>query len=151
MSPGVLRRGAPGVSRHGAMGFRGAAQGFRGTAPRGFEARRHGVSRGGATALIALTALIWRRPSRSLVIRRDLEGQRSIALTEVFYQWRCPSKPLGAAPRNPLALPLETPAPPLKTPWRCASKPQVRRASKPLGTNFENKIFKFWWFLGPSN
>ena len=54
------------------MGFRGAAQGFRGTAPRGFEARRHGVSRGGATALIALTALIWRRPSRSRLITRDL-------------------------------------------------------------------------------
>jgi hypothetical protein len=30
------------------MGFRGAAQGFRGAAPWGFEARRHGVSRGGA-------------------------------------------------------------------------------------------------------
>ena len=27
------------------MGFRGAAQGFRGAAPWGFEARRHGVSR----------------------------------------------------------------------------------------------------------
>ena len=47
--------------------------------------------------------------------------------------------------------PLETPAPPLETPWRCASKPQVRRASKPLGTNFETKIFKFRWFLGPSD
>ena len=33
----------------------------------------------------------------------------------------------------------------------CASKPQVRRASKPLGTNFETKIFKFRWFLGPSD
>ena len=30
------------------MGFRGTAQGFRGAAPWGFEARRHGVSRGGA-------------------------------------------------------------------------------------------------------
>ena len=57
----------------------------------------------------------------------------------------------GAAPRNPLALPLETPAPPLETPWRRASKPQVRRASKPLGTKFETKIFKFRWFLGPSD
>ena len=28
------------------MGFRGAAQGFRGTAPWGFEAQHHGVSRG---------------------------------------------------------------------------------------------------------
>ena len=43
---------------------------------------------------------------------------------------------------------LETPAPRLETPWRCASKPQVRRASKPLGTNFETKIFKFF-FLAP--
>ena len=63
----------------------------------------------------------------------------------------CPSKPNGAAPRNPIVLCLETPAPPLETPWCCASKPQVRRASKPLGTNFETKIFKFWWFLGPSD
>ena len=37
------------------------------------------------------------------------------------------------------------------SPWCCASKPQVRRASKPLGTNFETKIFKFRWFLGPSD
>ena len=104
----------------------------------------------------------------------------------------------GAAPRNPMAPPLETPAPPLETPWRRASKPQVRRASKPLGTKglatyrkakitftfhfsmltlsnaflnknnrkiksesgvsfamasqpFETKIFKFRWFLGPSD
>ena len=40
LSPGVLRRGAPGVSRHSAMGFGGAAQGFRGTAPWGLEGRR---------------------------------------------------------------------------------------------------------------
>ena len=46
LSPGVLRRGAPGVSRHSTMGFRGAAQGFRGTAPWGFEGQHHGVSRG---------------------------------------------------------------------------------------------------------
>ena len=58
---------------------------------------------------------------------------------------------IGAAPRNPMAPPLETPAPPLETPWRRASKPQVRRASKPLGTKFETKIFKFRWFLGPSD
>ena len=50
---------------------------------------------------------------------------------------RRPSKPHGAAPPNPIALCLETPAPPLQTPSRCASKPQVRRASKPLGTKFE--------------
>ena len=50
-----------------------------------------------------------------------------------------------------MAPPLETPAPPLETPWRRASKPQVRRASKRLGTNFETKIFKFRWFLGTSD
>ena len=50
-----------------------------------------------------------------------------------------------------MVLRLETPAPPLETPWCCALKPQVRRASKPLGTNFETKIFKFRWFLGPSD
>ena len=48
LSPGVLRRGAPGVSRHSAMGFGGAAQGFWGTARWGLEGRRHGVWRGGA-------------------------------------------------------------------------------------------------------
>ena len=31
------------------MGFPGAAQGFRGTAPWGFEAQHHGVSRGSNT------------------------------------------------------------------------------------------------------
>ena len=41
-----------------------------------------------------------------------------------------------AVPRGPIWLP---------------SKPQVRRASKPLRTNFETKIFKFRWFLGPSD
>merc|ERR1712117_409812 len=56
---------------------------------------------------------------------------------------RRPSKPHGAAPRNPMAPRLETPAPRLETPWR--------RASKPLGTKFETKIFKFRWFLGPSD
>ena len=35
-----------------------------------------------------------------------------------------------------MALCLETPAPPLETQWCCASKPQVRRASKPLGDKF---------------
>ena len=132
LSPGVLRRGAPGVSRHGAMGFRGAAQGFRGAAPWGFEGRRHGVSRGGATDKRLQWFIIWRCPSRSLVIRWDLEGQReminhwsllSVALP-LETPWRCPSKPLGAAPRNPCAAPrnpmalcLETPgAPRLKTP-----------------------------------
>ena len=74
LSPGVLRRGAPGVSRRGAMGFRGAAQGFRGAAPWGFEARRHGVSRGGATDKRLQWFIIWRCPSRSHLITRDLEG-----------------------------------------------------------------------------
>ena len=49
LSPGVLRRGAPGVSRHSTMGFRGEAQGFRGAAhlgfrgaaPWGFEGQQH--------------------------------------------------------------------------------------------------------------
>ena len=72
LSPGVLRRGAPGVSRHGAMGFRGAAQGFRGAAPWGFEGRRHGVSRGGATDKRLQWFIIWRCPSRSLVIRSKI-------------------------------------------------------------------------------
>ena len=68
LSPGVLRRGAPGVSRHSAMGFRGAAQGFRGAAPRGFEGQRQGVSRGSATDKRLQWFIIWRCPSRSLVI-----------------------------------------------------------------------------------
>ena len=80
-----------------------------------------------------------------------LEGQRKMINHWSVLSVRRPSKPHGAAPPNPIALCLETPAPPLETPWRCASKPQVRRASKPLGTKFETKIFKFRWFLGPSD
>ena len=69
---------------------------------------------------------------RGLVIRRDLEGQRQMinhwSLLSVAppleTPWRRPSKPHGAAPRNPCAAPrnpmapcLETPgAPRLKTP-----------------------------------
>ena len=55
------------------------------------------------------------------LITRDLEGQR-----EMINHWSVLSVLL-----------------PLETPWCCASKP--------LGTNFETKIFKFWWFLGPSD
>ena len=61
----------------------------------------------------------------------------------------CASRSHVAAPRNPMLLPLETPGAVPRNPWCCASKPQVCCASKPLGTNFETKIFKFWWFLGP--
>ena len=83
----------------------------------------------------------------SLEVPSDYQGPRGTAQNDKSLK----SFISGAAPRNPLALPLETPAPPLETPWRCASKPQVRRASKPLGTNFETKIFKFQWFLAPSD
>ena len=102
LSPGVLRRGAPGVSRRGAMGFQGAAQGFRGAAPWGFEARRHGVSRGGATDKRLQWFIIWRCPSRSHLITRDLEGQRqminhwsvlSVALPVVSWRW-IPTRPM---------------------------------------------------------
>ena len=41
-----------------------------------------------------------------------------------------------------MALCLETPAPPLETQWCCASKPQVRRASKPLGDKFWDQNFQ---------
>ena len=41
-----------------------------------------------------------------------------------------------------MVLCLETPAPPLETPWCCASKPQVRRASKPLGDKFWDQNFQ---------
>ena len=37
----------------------------------------------------------------------------------------------GAAPRIPLALPLEIPALPLETPWRCASKPHCAVPQNP--------------------
>jgi len=90
-------------------------------------------------------------PLRARLITRDLEGQRKMINHWSVLSVRRPSKPHGAAPPNPIALCLETPAPPLQTPSRCASKPQVRRASKPLGTKFETKIFKFRWFLGPSD
>ena len=86
-----------------------------------------------------------------LVLMVSPMGQRKMINHWSVLSVRRPSKPHGAAPPNPIALCLETPAPPLQTPSRCASKPQVRRASKPLGTKFETKIFKFRWFLGPSD
>ena len=65
--------------------------------------------------------------------------------------------PIVAAPRNPwfraskpLIPCLETPDSVPRNPWFHASKPHLRRASKPLGTKSETKIFKFRWFLGPS-
>ena len=70
LSPGVSRRGAPGVSRHSIMGFWGAAQGFHGTARWGFEAQHHGVSRGSNTDKTLQWFIISRCPSRSLLIRR---------------------------------------------------------------------------------
>ena len=40
----------------------------------------------------------------------------------------------------------------LKKPCCCASKPHVRRASKPEGINFETKIIiMFWWFFSPAD
>ena len=98
----------------------------------------------------------------SLEVPSDYQGPRGTAQNDKSLKcfisappletpWRCASKPHGTVPRNPIALCLETPAPPLETPWCCALKPQVRRASKPLGTNFETKMFKFRCFLGPSD
>merc|ERR1712122_230057 len=111
------------------MGFQGAAQGFRGAAPRGFEGQRHGFK----TSVIYHLAL-------SLEVPSDYQGPRGTAPNDKSLK----SFISGAAPRNPMA-------PPLETPWRRPSKPQVRRASKPLGTKFGTKIFKFRWFLGPSD
>ena len=45
------------------MGFRGAAQGFQGTARWGFEAQHHGVSRGSNTSVIYHFALSLEVPS----------------------------------------------------------------------------------------
>ena len=75
-------------------------------------------------------------------------GRRGLKTTET---WKSDYQgPRGTA-RNDKSLKCFISAPPLQTPLRCASKPQVRRASKPLGTKFQTKIFKFRWFLGPSD
>ena len=56
----------------------------------------------------------------------------------------CPSKPLRQPLRSHFAAPRGLcAAPPLQVPLRCPSRS--------LGTNFETKIFKFRWFLGPSD
>ena len=86
LSPGVLRRGAPGVSRHSAMGFGGAA-------PWGLEGRR--------TDKTLQWFIILRCPSRSHLITRDLEGQRKMINHWSVLLVRRPSKPHGAVPRNP--------------------------------------------------
>merc|ERR1711952_558896 len=111
---------SPGVLRRGAPGvLRHGAMGFRGAAQK--------------TSVIYHLAL-------SLEVPSDYQGPRGTAPNDKSLK----SFISGAAPRNHMA-------PPLETPWRRASKPQVRRASKPLGTKFETKIFKFRWFLGPSD
>ena len=86
-----------------------------------------GIARFGRKGL--KTTETWKFWLRSHLITRDLEAQH-----KMINHWS-----------------LLSVAPPLETPWRRASKPQVHRASKPLGTNFETKIFKFRWFLGPSD
>ena len=40
---------------------------------------------------------------------------------------------------------------PLEVPWRHPSRSEVRHSSRSQGTSFETKIFKFRWFLGPSD
>merc|ERR1712122_340646 len=92
------------------MGFQGAAQGFRGAAPRGFEGQRHGFK----TSVIYHLAL-------SLEVPSDYQGPRGTAPNDKSLK----SFISGAAPRNPMA-------PPLETPWRHPSKP-LRRPSKPHG------------------
>ena len=82
LSPGVLRRGAPGVLRHSAMGFGGAA-------PWGLEGR--------CTDKTLQRFIILRCASRSLVIKWDLEGQRKMINHGSVLSLRCPSKPHGAA------------------------------------------------------
>ena len=57
----------------------------------------------------------------SLEVPSDYQGPRGTAQNDKSLK----SFISGAAPRNPLALPLETP-------WRCPSKP-LRRPSKPHG------------------
>ena len=67
---------------------------------------------------------------------RTSRDSRKSYNTEVFYQYCLALGSHLAAPQDPSC---------------CASKPQVCRASKPLGTNFESKFFKFRWLLGPSD
>ena len=86
----------------------------------------------GAVTMVQSVPSSWYHPSRSLVIRWDLEGQHEMinhwsvlsVLLLLETPWCCPSKPHSAVPRNPCAAPrnpmvlcLETPgAPRLKTP-----------------------------------
>ena len=74
LSPGVSRRSKGGVSRHSNMGFRGAAEGFRGTATWGFEGQQHGTWRHSNTDRTPQWFIISCCPSRSHLITRDLEG-----------------------------------------------------------------------------
>ena len=134
LSPGVLRRGAPGVSRHSAMGFGGAA-------PWGLEGRR--------TDKTLQWFIILRCPSRSLVIRWDLEGQRQMinhwSLLSVAppleTPWRRPSKPHGAAPRNPCAAPRNPMAP-------CLETPGAPRLKTPGDKNWDQN-FQVWVVFRP--
>ena len=99
-----------GVSRGGAGVSRHGAKGFRGTAPWGFEGRRHCSHCSHCTHL-----------APSLEVPSDYQGPRGTAPNDKSLKCFI----IGAAPRNPMA-------PRLETPWRRASKP-LRRPSKPHG------------------
>ena len=122
------------------MGFRGAAEGFQGASTWGSNMGPKST----ATLIKHLSAFIISCcPLRSLVSRWDLEGQQEmIKALRCFISVAVPPGPMLLP--HPMLLSLETPC-------CCALKPQVCRASKPLGTNFESKIFKFRGFLGPSD
>ena len=54
------------------MGFRGAAQGFRGAAPWGFEGQHHGVSRGSTMGFQGQQQVGWDLKGQ----QRDLKAQQ---------------------------------------------------------------------------
>ena len=62
--------------------------------------------------------------------------------TKVFF----PMGPRGAPDGPERAAPQDS-----EVPWCCPSRSEVRHPSRFHGTNFEIKIVKFRWFLGPSS
>ena len=107
-------------------GFEARREGFQGTAA-GVSRQGEVGFRGAATLIELLSALSFPAVPRGPIW--GFEGRR----------WLNPTSPC-----------LETPPAVPRNPFYHASKPHLRRASRSLGTKSGPKIFKFRWFLGPS-
>ena len=143
LSPGVQRRGGPGVSRHSSRGLEGQQEGFGGAAG-GVQRGRKMGPQGKAALIEHLTALsLPAVPLGPWYFRWDFEGyQEMIKHRGVLSVLPCFKVP-SAAPRNPsccaskpLLLPLETPPDVPRNPRSAAPRNPWGQILRPKFSNF---------------